>query len=109
MFFSSKVKSTDITEQVRSIDVIIECAKPIRNQMKNYNFDLDESYCDVDDISLSYDVLVKNRPLEWNTFCSALFDHEVISIARQRICDTVFQILYKLIHRNRKRTPLTTG
>ena len=109
MFFSSKVKSTDIAEQVRSIDVIIKCAKRIRNQMKNYNFDLDESYCDAYDISLIYDVFVKNRPLEWNTFCSALLDHEVILTARQRICDTVFQIIYKMIHRNRKRTPLTTA
>ena len=68
MFFRAKVKSTDITEQIRSIDVTSQCVTFIRNEVKNYEFALDNSYCDSDDISLNYETFKLNRPVEWVTF-----------------------------------------
>ena len=103
MFFSSKVKSTVIAEQVRSIDVIIECAKRIRNQMKNYNFDLMNRIV-TQMIFHSAMTCSSNRPLEWNTFCSALLDHEVISTARQKISDTISNHLQNDPQKSKKNT-----
>ena len=107
MFFSANVKSVDMAEQLRSVKVTAECGKIIRRVLQKVDFGLERSFCDGNDVSISYNTFLENRPEEWMDFCSALADQKTIPFARQRIFDTVFQILYKIIHVNRKRTPFS--
>ena len=45
MFFSAKVKSVDIAETLRLNDNIKSCAKNLREERRNYDFGLNNSYC----------------------------------------------------------------
>ena len=106
MFFSSELKSPDIANTVRNTDVTVECAKLLREECKTFDFGLDNSYCDGDDVSISYESFKRKRPAEWEKFFNILIDQKDKSKIKQRICDSVFQILYKMIHNNGRRTPL---
>ena len=76
---------------------------------KTFNFGLDNSYCDGDDVSISYESFKRKRPAVWEKFFNILTDQKDKSKIKQRVCDSVYQILNKMIHNNRRRTPLAIG
>ena len=80
-----------MAEQLQSND--LEYAKLLRKKLLDFDFGLEGSYCDRDYVSLSYKNYKKTSLVIWKKFCSILLQGN-ISIAQQRICDTVFQILF---------------
>ena len=65
MFFSTSLKTPDIAETVRWVDTTIACAKDLRKECEIYDFSLEGSYKDADDLKESYEVYRNNRPSEW--------------------------------------------
>ena len=106
MFFSTDIKAGEFVKKIRCTDVISECAKDLRNECKLYDFGLDSSYCDGNDVSVSWNAFIRNRPHTWDKFFHILFEKSTLSDEKQRVCDVVFQILHKAIHNNQRRTPL---
>ena len=106
MFFSTEIRSGEFVKKIRCTDVITDCAKVLRNECKVFDFGLDSSYCDGNDVSTSQKAFIRNRPGTWDKFFHILFEQSNLSDEKQRVCDVVFQILYKAIHYNQKRTPL---
>ena len=107
MFFSSNIKATDIAETVRTTDEVSVCANLLRDECKGYDFSLQNSYRDADDLSISYNTFKENRPVVWDKFFKSLLEQAPLSLEKQRVCDTIFQIAYSLIHNDTTITPLT--
>ena len=78
-------------------------------ESRKYEFLLDSTYCDANDISLSHTKFTAERPPLWNKFTHSFFSKSQLSSDKQRASDTVFQILHKAINNNQKRTPLSVG
>ena len=71
MFFSTNVRAGEITESLRSETddgVIIACAKILREECSSYNFDVDNSYCDANDVNISFNIYKDEEPKSWETF-----------------------------------------
>ena len=110
MFFSSDIRTGEFVKKIRCTDSITECAKALRSECKAYDFELDSSYCDANDISISSKKYTLNRPLIWTKFFHELLEpRSPLSEQKQRVCDVIFQITHRLIHNNQKRTPLSIG
>ena len=109
MFFSSNIKATDMAETVRTTDEVSVCANLLRDECKGYDFSLQNSYRDADDLSISYNTFKENRPVVWDKFFKSLLEQAPLSLEKQRVCDTIFQIAYSLIHNDTTTTPLTVG
>ena len=62
---------------IRCVDSISECAKALRSACKAYDFELDSSYCDANDLSISYKKYTLNRPPPWTKFF-----HELLELPR---------------------------
>ena len=103
MFFSVNLRSIEMAEQLQSNDFAAEYAKLLQKELLDFDFGLEGSCCDGDDVSVSYKNYKKTSFVMWKKFCSILLQGNM-STARQRICDTVFQILFKMVHANTKNT-----
>ena len=105
MFFSVNLRSIEMAEQLQSNDFSAEYAKLLRKDLLDFDFGLEGSYCDADDVSLRYKSYKKTSFVMWKKFSSILLKGNM-SIARQRICDPVFQILFKMVHANTKKSTI---
>ena len=66
MFFSTNVHAGEIVESSHSKtddDVVIACTKILREKCNSYKFDIDNSYCDANDVNISFNIH-KERKLE---------------------------------------------
>ena len=108
MFYSVNINTSDITETLREVDVLKVCANLLREECRTYNFLLNITFCDADDLKLSFDVYKKNRPVSWNEFFCRLPQKPSIPTKKQRVCDSLFQIAHSLINDN-SVTPLSVG
>ena len=100
MFYSTNIHSSRIVETIRSVDPIEECAKLLGQDCKAYDFGLDNSYCDADDLRISFKSYEKNRPSVWTRFFMKMLDVTVLSKKRQRVCNSIFQIMHSLLKEN---------
>ena len=76
MFFLAELRSTDIVESLRSSemkDPIQVCAKKLKEECLNFDFNLDDTYCDIDDINKSSSFYQESRLDAWETFFNSLF------------------------------------
>ena len=106
MFFSAKVFLTDIAETLRSNDPVKICAEKLRNECEQFDFLLEGSFNDADDIKLSFDHYNQNRPNSWELFFNSLFPYRSKSDNIKRKCDSVFQIIYNVVHNGYKKTTM---
>ena len=56
VFFSTKVKSVDIAQKLRLNDSIKSCAGKLREECRNYDFGLNNSYCSSEDLSVTLSI-----------------------------------------------------
>ena len=105
MFYSLNIKSKDLAEQLQSNDFAEEFAKLFRKELIGFDFGLEDSYCDGDDLKLSHSLFKMTSFPTWERFCSILLQGN-ISPGRERICDMLFQMMFKMVHCNLKRTPI---
>ena len=62
MFFSSQVSKVDVVETLRASDCIKDCAEQLRIEFKDYDFNLSTSYCDPEDVLMSYKYFKEQKP-----------------------------------------------
>ena len=125
----------DMADVIRSSNPIIQCASTIRHALLDFNFDLQDKFCDSVDLQDSWDNM--NIPDELLTFLCVLLnynrndlqcsvgsnnnspliddddtsDEETSSNGmahspKLRKLKSVFQVLYFMVHNGRHRTPL---
>ena len=99
MFFSSKIKTIDIGESLK------ECANVLRTECEEFDFCLDESFNLAEDATLSLKYYLKDCPPTWSAFFDSMFPYQSKSENIIRKCDTIFQIIYYLVHNGKKKTP----
>ena len=106
MFFSANVRAGEIAESLSSKtddDIIIACAKILREESNSYNFDIDNCYCDANDVNISFNIYKDDRTKSWETFFKSLVKVRSTSEDFTRKCDTLFQQIFYLIHNGRKK------
>ena len=108
MFFSTEIRSGEFGKRYVALMLSLIVLKYYVMNAKSLTLDfgLDSSYCDGNDVSTSQKAFIRNRPGTRDKFFHILLEQSNLSDEKQRVCDVVFQILYKAIHYNQKRTPL---
>ena len=105
MFFFSSFKVIDVAETVRITDTIAGCATDLRNECKHYDFGLEKSYRDADDVRKSYEAFKQNRPAKWLKFIECFLGKSQIPSHYEISVDLVFQIFHALVNGNANMTP----
>ena len=100
-FFLCNIGTSDVVETIRNTNHINECAEVLKEECRGYDFGLDESFCNANDLKNSN----KNDcPKYWVQFLNILFPNIHKSKSIKRKCDTIFQSAYYLIHHGKKDT-----
>ena len=107
MFFSSSIKTGTVVDKLRNQDPIKICAQILKDECKEHDFKLEDSYKSSDDLVLSYNDWISNRLSHWETFFKELFPYYSQSAIIQRKCDTIFQIIYNIVQNATKVSPLS--
>lgn len=105
MFYSVSIKSEDVAETLRRVDVVEMCAEKLQKECKLYDFELSGSFNSAEDADLSYNKYTNNRPPTWERFFNAMFPYRPNSVPLHRKCDTIFQIFHYMLHNGNVRTP----
>ena len=106
MFYSCNIASQDMAEIVRKKDVVKECAEILKRECKLYDFNLDDKFCDADDLKHSTSELVDSFPEKWKSFFTTMFNSYTNSDNVKRKAMVVFQLVYWILHNGGKKTPL---
>ena len=106
LFFSTKIASADLVETLRLNDPVKICAEKLKKECEEFDFLLENSYCDANDVEYSLNLYKQNRPKSWEHFFNTLFDYRKKSVHIQRKCDNVFQIIFNIVHNGQKKTPV---
>ena len=85
---------------------MVTCAEELRSECQFYDFGLKGSFHSADDLSISYNNYTKHRPTAWNSFFDSLFSNRTKSEHIMRKCDTIFQIVFNIVHNGQNKTPL---
>ena len=109
IFFSSSIHSEDLAETICNTDAIKQCASKLLDDCTAFNFELEGSFHSGEDVALSFEGYCKSRPPSWDTFFNVLLPQRSKSEGIKRKSDTIFQIIYYLIHDGQKKTPLHTS
>lgn len=68
--------TSDVIEsRVRGADVIKQCAKALREEINNYDFQLDKSLCLPADIELTTEKYTSDPPTLWTQFIQHMFPY----------------------------------
>ena len=102
MVFSTGCDPQSLAEAMRVLSVQ-QVATTLAQELKDYTFGLQESFCEPRDLQLSASMLLKNPPPTWETFCSHLFHGRQVSRVKM---DVVFQILLYALSGGKEPTPL---
>ena len=106
MFFLSSIRQVDIVETFRVKNPIVECAQKLRDECENYSFNLDDTNCNARDVANSLSQYKPDKPPMWEMFFNSLFPQRSRSGNMIRKCDTIFQIVFNLVHGCSKKVPL---
>ena len=106
MFFSSSIRQADIVETLRDKNPMVECAQKLRDECENYSFNLDDTNCKARDVANSLSQCKVDKPPMWEMFFHSLFSQRSRSENMIRKSETIFQIVFNLVHSCRKKVPL---
>ena len=106
LVFSRTIESSSLVETIRSHDAVEICAGILRDECKQYDFNLDNSFKSAEDLVSSYNSFKGQRPPSWEKFFDVMFPYRKKSDVIQRKCDTVFQIAFSIVHNLTKVPPL---
>lgn len=102
MVFSTGRDPQSLVEAMR-VSSVQQVAATLAQELKDYRFGLEESFCEPRDLQLSASILLKNPPPTWQKFCSHLFHCRQVSRVKT---DVVFQILHYALSGGKEPTPL---
>ena len=106
MFFSSSLRQADIVETLRDKDPIVLCTQKLRDECENFSFNLDDTNCKARDVANSLSQCKVDKPPMWEMFFHSLFSQRSRSENMIRKSETIFQIVFNLVHSCRKKVPL---
>ena len=106
MIFSYKIQSSDVTETWRNTDNVKDFATLFRKECEDFEFLLQRSFNSLKDLVLSSAHHSYNQPSSWNSYIDTMPSIRNKSASITKICDTIFHIVYYLIHNGQKKTPL---
>ena len=109
MFYSTNICPADLVETLRQTNPIKICAEKLRKECEEFDFLLDNSYCDAEDLECSLKNYKEYRPKSWELFFNILFIYGKESVHIQRKCDNIFQIIFNMVHNGQKKTPMHVG
>ena len=91
--------SQNLAETIRKKDSVKECVEILlKGECKNYDFDLEDKFCDGDNLQSKDSNLVGDFPKEWNKFFATLFNSYSESDNVKRKDDMIlFQICHYII------------
>ena len=101
MVFSTKSNPASFLESAR-VSPVQRVASSLEQELKAYNFGLDKSFCDPQDLQLSLTALHENPPAKWEEFLSHLFKGKKISNIVKYV---IFQILHYAMSGGKELTP----
>ena len=129
MFFGKDVNVEFMAQRIRANDPIRQCAETIRECLLKYDFDLQDRFCDMNDLKTAWENTKIPEPLL--NFFSTLYDFDAgsfdssrkivglggdveetseirggVSSSTCRKMLVLFQIMYYNLHNGRKKTPL---
>ena len=85
------------------------CAEKLRRECEEFDFLLDNSYCDAEDLECSSKNYKEHWPKSWELFFNTLFIYGKESVHIQRKCDNIFQMIFNMILNGQKKTPMHVG
>ena len=109
MVYSSSLNSNRIIEsaphRIRNSFKMI--ANDLLNECKEYNFQLDYTYCTSDDLAISMSNYTRNRPKKWLEFMKLMFPNTSNTNTNEWLLkfDTLFQFMHYWLTKGNK-TPL---
>lgn len=132
LFFSADVTQESLAETIRCTDPVRECAEVLRQSLMSVNFDLTDRFCDANDLKEAWNATVIPEPLlrffghllnfdtqsfqackinmdknqESELEDEGTIDGPTASPTKVRQIQSLFQIMYYVLHGGRKRTPL---
>jgi len=106
MFFSNSITTLDVVNTIQNHqDNVKVCAQNLRQECQNYSFGIEKSYRSASDISVSLNTFKQEKLPTWNEFFKEMFPNREKSDRIKRKCDTIFQIVYNLVHNSTKVSP----
>ena len=113
MFFGNNIQAIDIAETLKKCDreSVKTVTSKIEEEIKVYDFALDQSFCSSNDVLISSYKLSKlmfetGTFDVWNAFIQCLFKSKNINSEGSKVMkETLFQIVYYIYHNGAKLTP----
>ena len=108
VFFLNSIQKSDVVTTVHDSDPIKATAKVLREECKQCEFkDLQDSYKNAEDIEISLNSYKEEGLESWDKFFNEMFPYRKESSIMRRKCDTIFQIVYNMVHDSSKVSPLS--
>ena len=98
--FSRYWRNASLNDNMKS------CAEKLREECQNYGFELNNSYCSSEDLSISLSQLTENHLMAWTTSLNAIFPYRWNSGHLKCETNVLFQIFFTAIHNGQKKTLL---
>ena len=96
MFFSTKLRASDIAERVCRSNATTLCGKTLRIECEQYNYSVKMFYENADELIHSYKVFKNNRPM-LQKFLKALVKQCQTSNEKQKVCSFISHVAFSLI------------
>ena len=100
MFFSTNVTTGDVIETLRTNESMKMCAGVLRKECEEFDFDLDGTYKNANDLRIAFENFDQKRPPMWEKFFNILFPFRKSSDNITRKCDMIFQEIYNIMEEN---------
>jgi len=101
MVLSTKSSPEALVESLR-MSPVQQAANELAQELKEYNFGLQKSLCEPQDLELSMESFNDNPPPKWTEFCLSMFKEKTTP---QLKMNTVFQILHYILTNGKEPTP----
>ena len=101
MVLSTNSSPEVLVESLR-VSPVRQVATELAQELKEYSFGLQKSFCEPQDLQLSNDIFIKNRPQRWQEFFSYMFKGKTTYHLKT---DVVFQILHNILTEGKEPTP----
>ena len=101
MVLSTNSSPEVLVESLR-VSPVRQVATELAQELKEYSFGLQKRFCEPQDLQLSNDIFIKNRPQRWQEFFSYMFKGKTTYHLKT---DLVFQILHNILTEGKEPTP----
>ena len=110
LFCLTAIQAENVIETIWTNDPIEVCAKQLKSECQEFDFDLDHSFRCASDLECGIEKLTSGAGLQcWDSFFDCMFPGRSSSVSIKRKCDVFFQIIFNLIHNGQRKTPFHTA